>query len=983
MESMSTAGQTTSASGATISASALSAAAGHFPHRGLWLSKLENKTIEQYVNQNQLAMNNLETLQQKLYNAIEGIVSLSVNFEKNIDWIGKLLSSKEEDIMLGDGSVVPNLFKHYNALRAELDDFKNALENRIDSSLHSNQNTIEAELRQLRIKVNEFIQRIETKDTYTKTELDVWLRQMEMAQREKLGLVDVKIAELQDAANNAASLGIPIAKPNILSPASGADEQDGIIEASAISVGEGYVFEHYKLVAEVDDNDLFTHSRVLEITDNHRIYIDSLEPNTRYYVRVRYVAGNFASAFSDIVRFTTAASLEPPIEIPEGGDKEDKDDGDDKSPTITPNPSEPKPSETPKDFGIVPPTIEKLASGNLTFSPFNVFYGAAQPSSLPRFRLAKLQSFGQDNELNYVCEFGEAHANFAPSTSTLSSTVAANIASVESEEFADVGNVLLNNTTTQSKANTEKGSITITYKEPQYARHLTILAPTGSAPYSFKLWGQTDAGENLLLHKTEVAYSNGASTKFAIEDCTNAYYAFRFEVTEGESTRMCILHCLQLFTQSAPRIVCDLNNATIPQGTHKMRVGYRSEGGYVFGANKELAFDKAGYIGYIYREDLNIIRSLGTSYDKDWRLASILTQAMNNAQDTAEYVELANKRVYANIGRDVIDIASDAIIDVRKLTLAEQQAAAAKTTTTQLYVHFPHVFVIAGTLTCNAKTYEILVMDSEPFELTITSDMLLADAEGNFPITFSTPNIAAANCLPLLQNLGKITNGSNTTKITLQAVLHPAFYGKTKICDELWLSAYHLSGAALNSRAATAGASAFERSTWNANIAQAVGENVGKLRIWTFWDWHLVWLLRLCGAQRFVGGRNAYQNAGAPNSTGECHESAWKAQNVDGFFGLRALNQYNCYILIDGAIAYNANSLKIAYSDCTSSDTATNEFSTAAVAPFYGIAPQLGTFTAGQSLRMNAGAQYANAHAGITRGKYARWRARSDDDVLF
>ena len=969
-----------SSSGATISASALSAAAGHFPHRGLWLSKLENKTIEQYVHQNQLAMNNLETLQQKLYNAIEGIVSLSVNFEKNIDWIGKLLSSEEEDIMLGDGSVVPNLFKHYNALRAELDDFKETLERRVDSSLHSNQDTIEAELRQLRIKVDEFIQRIETKDTYTKTELDVWLRQMEVAQRERLELVDAKIAELQDAANNAASLGIPIAKPNILSPASGADEQDGIIEASAISVGEGYVFEHYKLVTEVDDNDLFTHSRVLEITDNHRIYIDSLEPNTRYYVRVRYVAGNFASVFSDIVRFTTAASLEPPIEIPDGG--KDKDD-EDKSPTITPNPSEPKPSETPKDFGIVPPTIEKLASGNLTFSPFNVFYGAAQPSSLPRFKQAKLQSFGQDNELNYVCEFGAAHANFAPSTSTLSSTVAANIANVESEEFADVGNVLLNNTTTQSKANTEKGSITITYKEPQYARHLTILAPTGSAPYSFKLWGQTDAGENLLLHKTEVSYTNGASTKFAIEDCTNAYYRFRFEVTEGESTRMCILHCLQLFTQSTPRIVCDLNNATIPQGTHKMRVGYRSEGGYVFGANKEILFDKAGYIGYIYREDLNVICSLGTSYDKDWRLASILTQAMNNAQDTAEYVELASKRAYADIGRDVIDIASDAIIDVRKLTLAEQQAAAAKTTTTQLYVHFPRMFVIAGTLTCNAKNYEILVMDSEPFELTITSDMLFADAEGNFPIAFSTPNIAHANCLPLLQNFGKITNGNNTTKITLQAVLHPAFYGKSKICDELWLSAYHLSSANLHSRASTAGATSYARSAWNANIAQAVGENVGKLRIWTFWDWHLVWLLRLCGAQRLVSGRNSHQSCNTSNSTAECHESAWKYQNVDGFFGLRALNQYNQPILIDGALAYNTTTLRIAYSDCASSDAATNDFSTAAVAPFYGIAPQLGSFTAGQSLRMYQGYQYANAHTGITRGKYARWRIRSDDDVLF
>lgn len=963
----------------------VSAACSHFPHRGLWLSKLENKTIEQYVNQNQLAMNNLEVLQQKLFNAIEGIVSLSVNFENNIDWIAKLLSAEDEDIMLGDSSVVPNLIKHYNALRTELNEFKETLERRVDSSLHRNQNTIESELRQLKIKVDDFIARIENKDTYTKTELDVWLQQMERTQSKKLELVDEKIAELESAANNAASLGIPLAKPNIVSPISGADEQDGILEASAIVIGEGYVFAHYKLVVEVDDNDLFTHARTLEIENSNKIYIDGLLPSTRYYARVRYVAGNFVSALSDVVRFTTAAVLEPPNEIPENPDNGNngEDGGDDNSPSVDPNPSDPKPSETPKVFGIVPPTIEKLASGNLELSPFNVFYGSAQPSSLPRFKLAKLQSFGQDNELNYVCEFGEVHASFTPTQSVLSSTVAANIESIESEEFADVANVLANNTTTQSKANTELGSITICYKQPQYARNLVILAPTGSAPFSFKLWGQTDAGENLLLHKTEIAYTNGASPNFAIEDSTNAYYRFRFEVTEGESTRMCILHCLQLFTQAAPRIVCDLNNATIPQGTHKMRIGYRSDESYVFGAHKEIPFTKAGYIGYLYRADLNIIRALGTTYDTDWRLASILTQAMNNAQDTAEYLELASKRAYCDIGRDVIDIATDTIVNVRKATLTEQQAEAAKSATTQLYVHFPKIYFIAGTLTCNAQSYEILVCDTEPFELTITSDMLLADTEGNFPIKFSTPNIEHANNLPLLHDLGKIKSGNNTTKITLQAVLHPAFYGKNKICDELWLSAYHLSGAALNSRASTAGATSATRTNWNSYIAQAVGENVGKLRAWTFWDWHLVYLLRLCGAQRLTGGRNNYLTAAAPNNTVECHESAWKLQNVDGFFGLRAFNQYNISILLDGAINAGSSTWRLAYSDAASADTATNEFSKQAFLPFLGIAPNKNAPTAGYALVMFNGVQSYSAHSGAIRGKYARWRSRSDDDVLF
>ena len=294
---------------------------------------------------------------------------------------------------------------------------------------------------------------------------------------------------------------------------------------------------------------------------------------------------------------------------------------------------------------------------------------------------------------------------------------------------------------------------------------------------------------------------------------------------------------------------------------------------------KPLEPAKETYIGYLYRDDLQMIRSLGTTYDTNWRLLQT-SAAMDNAKITDEYQQLCAKNVFKDIYPCVINIAEDTIVKLPKATESAITAELNKNAKNSLMIHFPKVFVIYGTVVCNSKSYEILAIDTQPFTMTLTPDMLFMGEKSNANITFSTLlNPSALS----LEPLGKVKSGNNTPSLTLQACLHPAFYSPDKICDEIWISAYWVNkDCVCKPMAYTSGT----REEWNTRITEALDENFGKMRLMHFWDWHLISLIKRAGSQRQAAGRNAHaESTSAYNLRG--HPSEWQMQNsVDSLFGL-------------------------------------------------------------------------------------------------
>lgn len=302
---------------------------------------------------------------------------------------------------------------------------------------------------------------------------------------------------------------------------------------------------------------------------------------------------------------------------------------------------------------------------------------------------------------------------------------------------------------------------------------------------------------------------------------------------------------------------------------------------------------KESHIGYLYRDDLQMIRSLGTTYDTNWRLLQA-SAAMNNATITEEYQQLCSKNVFKDIYPCVVNIAQDVVVQLPKASEAAITAELTKSAKNSLMIHFPKVYVIYGTLICNSKSYEILAIDTKPFTITLTPDMLFMGEKSNAAITFSTLlNPSALG----LQPLGKVKSGNNTASLTLQSCLHPAFYSSDKICDEMWLSAYWVTKDCV---CKPMGHTSGTREEWNTRIMNALDENFGKMRLMHFWDWHLVSLLKRAGSQRQATGRNAYsESTSAYNLRG--HPSEWQAQNsVDSLFGLFNMHITSYPTLLDG-----------------------------------------------------------------------------------
>lgn len=335
-------------------------------------------------------------------------------------------------------------------------------------------------------------------------------------------------------------------------------------------------------------------------------------------------------------------------------------------------------------------------------------------------------------------------------------------------------------------------------------------------------------------------------------------------------------------------------DGTEPTNPNQSGSGTGDSGGSTIPSNpKPLEPAKESHIGYIYREDLQMIRALGTTYDTNWRLLQV-SAAMNNGAITDEYQQLCSKNVFKDIYPCVIDIAQDVVVKLPKASEATITAELAKSAKNSLMIHFPKVFVIYGTLVCNSKSYEILVIDTQPFNITITPDMLFMGEKSNANITFTTLlNPSALS----LQPLGKVKSGNNTASITLQACLHPAFYSSDKICDEMWLSAFWVNKDCV---CKPMGYTSGTREEWNTRITEALDENFGKMRLMHFWDWHLWSLIERAGSQRQASGRNAYaETTSAYNLRG--HPSEWQAQNsVDSLFGLFNMHITSYQTLLDG-----------------------------------------------------------------------------------
>lgn len=321
---------------------------------------------------------------------------------------------------------------------------------------------------------------------------------------------------------------------------------------------------------------------------------------------------------------------------------------------------------------------------------------------------------------------------------------------------------------------------------------------------------------------------------------------------------------------------------------------------------KPLEPAKESHIGYLYRDDLQMIRSLGTTYDTNWRLLQA-SAAMNNAAITEEYQQLCSKNVFKDIYPCVINIAQDVVVQLPKANVETITAELNKHAKNSLMIHFPKVYVIYGTLVCNSKSYEILAIDTKPFTITLTPDMLFMGEKSNAAITFSTLlNPSALG----LQPLGKVKSGNNTASITLQSCLHPAFYSNNKICDEFWLSAFLANNQAV---CKPMGFHQATREQWNTWINAAVDENFGKMRLMHFWDWHLVSLIKRAGSQRQAAGRNAYSESTSAYLRG--HPSEWQAQNsVDSLFGLFNMHITSYPTLLDGVfLTESASAINTSY----------------------------------------------------------------------
>ena len=433
---------------------------------------------------------------------------------------------------------------------------------------------------------------------------------------------------------------------------------------------------------------------------------------------------------------------------------------------------------------------------------------------------------------------------------------------------------------------------------------------------------------------------------------------------------------------------------------------------------KPLEPAKETYIGYLYRDDLQMIRSLGTTYDTNWRLLQT-SAAMDNAKITDEYQQLCAKNVFKDIYPCVINIAEDTIVKLPKATESAITAELNKNAKNSLMIHFPKVFVIYGTVVCNSKSYEILAIDTQPFTMTLTPDMLFMGEKSNTNITFSTLlNPSALS----LEPLGKVKSGNNTPSLTLQACLHPAFYSPDKICDEIWISAYWVNkDCVCKPMAYTSGT----REEWNTRITEALDENFGKMRLMHFWDWHLISLIKRAGSQRQAAGRNAYaESTSAYNLRG--HPSEWQMQNsVDSLFGLFNMHITSYPTLLDGvfltetssattsnatagSVSYRGSQINVGYINTASVNAPTSVFKNLGnvIHPLFDTNKQVRTanYTASNATTQRPtllNAKFVNGSIGLingcyglfapyaqTAGFYARMRYhhlrnRKEGDVLF
>lgn len=433
---------------------------------------------------------------------------------------------------------------------------------------------------------------------------------------------------------------------------------------------------------------------------------------------------------------------------------------------------------------------------------------------------------------------------------------------------------------------------------------------------------------------------------------------------------------------------------------------------------KPLEPAKETYIGYLYRDDLQMIRSLGTTYDTNWRLLQT-SAAMNNAKITDEYQQLCAKNVFKDIYPCVINIAEDTIVKLPKATESAITAELNKNAKNSLMIHFPKVFVIYGTVVCNSKSYEILAIDTQPFTMTLTPDMLFMGEKSNANITFSTLlNPSALS----LEPLGKVKSGNNTPSLTLQACLHPAFYSPDKICDEIWLSAYWVNkDCVCKPMAYTSGT----REEWNTRITEALDENFGKMRLMHFWDWHLISLIKRAGSQRQAAGRNAYaESTSAYNLRG--HPSEWQMQNnVDSLFGLFNMHITSYPTLLDGvfltetssattsnatagSVSYRGSQINVGYINTASVNAPTSVFKNLGnvICPLFDTNKQVRTanYTASNATTQRPtllNAKFVNGSIGLINGcyglfapyaatvgfyarmRYHHLRNRKEGDVLF
>lgn len=819
----------------------------------------ESKVIREYIHQNQIAMDDLEVLSQKLYNAIDSVIKLSSGFELNMGWIISFLDAKEQDITLNDGRNVPNIIKAYTELHEKINTLKKILSDSINLRMERIEDNAHANIESIKNEAQHLITQLNNKECYSKSELDVWLRNIEEECKKNHADLSAEIKDIkQNSTNN--SILQNIAKPSIIN--TDIRNNSVTITLSPVVFSEYFKPDSFSVYAEFSKTDVFNHSFVFKANDTFSVTCE-LEGNTRYFVRGFYCANGLISHFSDVVEISTQASIsdskdaqieKPVVNIPKVDGRVASFAQVSLEGFRAHNTNETHLSTTyvlKEGSTIIKESIkdtQNLLSFNLpALKPNTQYELSAQFHTLSLTSLTTTVSFN-----SYLANNAVHNAIVPPSVTLIGNAIKPSLPIIyygssfkEYPKFTGKLEIYHNNEKiylqefspiVSSDSASVKKDITqkATFDAQVVLTHFIIHAKNkDNLPKSFTLIGKTSLGDNIIVSKKEIEYNEGVSLKYSIVDKT-PYQEIDFKADKDIAK-------VEVFYQNLSTTQL-LANFPIEKGMYSLRVGYKTQNNdYTYSALIDYAHTTksiSSTFGLIIRNDLSIKRNIGLSVQNSrWRASAAAFASGKDAYSITPHKDREEVNALSVFDWDtvILNTKTGEEQSVRHLSLAKQKEEVKKLDYGSLMIKIPQIHYCTARVYAGSKYYIVYAIDSKPFTLELSH----ADFFGSEQLT-STISVDFPSAQPFLLSSG--TASFSNGVLSLKSALHHAFIGKDNTAKHVYLSKYLLDSKALSKAPSTYAATL-------ANFRNALNEATkGNKDAWKFqiMDMSTMMLIRLC-----------------------------------------------------------------------------------------------------------------------------------------